>query len=241
MTRGAVDQPAGTPVFGLGRGCAALVLAPHPDDETLGAGGTIARLTASGTAVHVLAVACPDSAMCGGHRDPAIRVKEFHAACDVLGVAERAVAWAGDDYGRQLNPRQLLGLVENGPLAMSRLRPDLLLIPAACGFHQDHQAVHHAGMAAARLGGSDRHTPRMVLGYTGPDECWVAVGEPHRVYVESTHVWRVKQSALEAYGSQLRQPPHPRSVDAIRAIDTAAGLHVGTSMAESFVPYRMLC
>src|SRR5262249_54056161 len=90
--------PAAAPerVVGYGPGATVLVLAPHPDDETLGAGGTIARLTAAGAAVHVLAVACPDGSMWGGHSDPAVRVKEFQAACDILGVAERTVACTGD-------------------------------------------------------------------------------------------------------------------------------------------------
>lgn len=229
-------------VFGYGPGATVLVLAPHPDDETLGAGGTIARLTAAGAAVHVLAVACPDGSMWGGHSDPAVRVKEFQAACDILGVAERTVACTGDGHdGRHLNARELLGLVETGPLGTSRLRPDLLLIPAACGFHQDHLAVHQVGMAACRLGGTTKPTPRMVLGYTGPDECWTTVAEPHRVYVDTTDAWPVKQRAIEAYGSQLRPSPHPRSVEAIRTLDAAAGVHISTGMAESLVAYRMAC
>lgn len=60
-------------MFGLNPGDSVLAVAPHPDDETLGAGGTIARLTAAGIAVHVLAVACvtqprwgtPPTAVCG--------------------------------------------------------------------------------------------------------------------------------------------------------------------------------
>jgi len=239
MSTAAVQSP-GAGVFGFGRGTTVLVLAPHPDDETLGAGGTIARLTADGATVHVLAVACPTGPMWGGHSNPAVRVKEFHAACDIFGVAERTVAWSGEE-ARHLHPRDLLELVETGPLGTCQLRPDLLLIPTACGFHQDHQAVHHAGMATARLGGTDKPTPRMVLGYTGPDECWTTIGEPHRVYVDTTNVWPIKHRALQAYASQLRPPPHPRSIDAIRTLDAAAGLHIGAGMAECFVAYRMAC
>ncbi|WP_190132990.1 phosphoribosyltransferase family protein [Streptomyces mashuensis] len=57
--------------FGLVPGNRVLIVPPHPDDETLGAGGTIARLTAEGVEVHVLAVTCyplPPLGKGGQHR-----------------------------------------------------------------------------------------------------------------------------------------------------------------------------
>jgi LmbE family N-acetylglucosaminyl deacetylase len=228
------------PVFGVGVGAAVLVLAPHPDDESLGAGGTIARLSRAGAAVHVLAVCCRCGPMWDGYSDPALRVKEFEAACDTLGVTKRTVAWVGRRCDRTAGQRDLLDLIESGPLPLAGIRPELLLLPAADGFHQDHRAVHRAGIAAARLGGTARHAPRLVLGYTGPDECWTA-GGARAVHVDITATWPVKEAALGAYTTQLRPPPHPRNIDAIRALNAASGIAVGVELAEAFVPYRMAC
>src|SRR3546814_13841143 len=66
----------------------ALVIAPHPDDEVLGCGGTIARLTSGGAQVHVAIVtrAGPD------RFDPELAdtgVAEARAAHACLGVADR--------------------------------------------------------------------------------------------------------------------------------------------------------
>ena len=62
-----------------------LVVAPHPDDETLGVGGTIAKLASEGHEVHVLIVS--------GHLPPLYSredyertVNESHQALDILGV-----------------------------------------------------------------------------------------------------------------------------------------------------------
>lgn len=230
-------------VFGLGAGDVVLVVAPHPDDETLGAGGTVARLTMAGADVHVLAVTCRTAPMWGGHSDPALRIKEFHAACDLLGVSGRHIAWVDDERGTHLegHSRDLVELIESGSAtSLEALNPQALLIPVADGFHHEHRAVHHAGLAAARLGGADKPTPRIVLGFCGPDECWTVDGTG-RVHVDITHTWRLKEAALAAYGSQLRPAPHPRNIDAINIRDAATGLRAGVALAEAFVPYRMVC
>jgi LmbE family N-acetylglucosaminyl deacetylase len=226
-------------IFGLGADSTALVIAPHPDDETLGAGGTIHRLASCGVAVHVLAVAChslPGS-------DAQIRLKEFHQACDQLGVTDRSIAWVDDDRSGDPGRFQpdLVTLIESGSdLSITRLRPDLLLIPAATGFHQDHRAVHRAAFAAARPGGTRKPAPRLVLGYAGPEDAWTSAAEPWRIHINTSDAWPAKHAALAAYGSQLRRQPHPRTIEAIHTIDSAAGTAVGVQLAESFVPYRMV-
>jgi N-acetylglucosamine malate deacetylase 1 len=231
-------------MLGLTRGDVALAIAPHLDDETLGAGGTIHRLTRAGITVHVLAVLCRSGPMWGGHSDAELRVKEFHVACDALGVSGRTLAWTDDERAHAPNAHQrdLVTLIESGAeLSLAALRPELFLIPAATAFHQDHQAVHAACFAAARAGGSAKPTPRLVLGYAGPEDAWTTAREAWTVYIDTTASWSAKQAALTAYASQLREDTHPRSIAAIRAIDAATGTAIGVGLAERFVPYRMAC
>jgi LmbE family N-acetylglucosaminyl deacetylase len=231
-----------TRVLGLAEGDTVLVVCPHPDDETLGAGGTIHRLASEGTTVHVLAVGCPPGPVPGCPGDPAVRAQEFQAACDALGVTGRLIAWASGDRAQSPGSylRDLVTLIDSGcEISLAQTRPAALLIPSASGFHQDHHAVHRACFAAARPGGSGRPAPRIVLGFTGPDDAWSASAEQRPVFVDTTSSWPAKQHALQAYRSQLRDDAHPRSIGRIRAIDTAAGAPVGAGMAERFTPYRM--
>ncbi|WP_218002140.1 hypothetical protein [Microtetraspora malaysiensis] len=121
-------------------------------------------------------------------------------------------------------------------LSLAAARPALLLIPAAGGFHQDHQAVHAACFAAARAGGEAKPTPRFVLGYMGPEEVvWNAAAAAPTVYVDTTAHCPAKEAALAAHASQLREGTHPRSIPAIHAIDSATG----AALAERFIPYRL--
>ncbi|MFI7087636.1 PIG-L deacetylase family protein [Streptomyces anulatus] len=225
-------------VLGLTPGDSVLVVSPHHDDDALGAGGTIARLTADGISVHVLAIYChthPGS-------DPGVRTAEFDEACNVLGVTSHHTAWTDTAAvaGPGTHLRELVHLIEAGPhVSLRALRPSALLLPAAGSFHQDHQAVHTAGIAAAR---PSPHAPRIVLGYVGPeDAAWGQHIDARRpLAVDTSGVWETKAKALTCYGSQLREAPHPRSLATIRALDTAAGSFVGTRMAELLTVHRMV-
>ncbi|MQS38310.1 PIG-L deacetylase family protein [Streptomyces katsurahamanus] len=225
-------------VFGLPPGSTVLVVAPHPDDETLGAGGTIARLTAAQIGVHVLVIACrshPGS-------DPVVRARELVQACTVLGVASHHIAFTGSPAATDPGARmaELVHLIESGPgLSLRTLRPAGLLIPADGSFHQDHRAVHDAAVAAAR---PSEYAPALVLGYRGPeDTLWTSqAGARGTVAVDTSGVSETKAKALSAYTTQMRSAPHPRSPETIAALDRAAGASAGTIMAELLVPYRLV-
>lgn len=236
-----------TTVFGLDRTDSVLVIAPHPDDETLGCGGTIARLTSGGVAVYVLVITVRCSRRWGGTSDPQLRRTELEAACGVLGVADHELAWPDESGSLDITicPRVLVDLIEHeARLSLANVRPSALLIPEASGFHQDHAAVHRAAYAAARrhrvpeAGG--KPTPRIVAGYRGPEEAAWSVGlEPWPLYVNTSVFWPRKQDALRCYASQLRGNGHARSLRRIRAIDAGAGAALGWDYAETFAAYRM--
>lgn len=231
-------------MLGLQPGERALVIGAHPDDESLGMGGTIAALTAAGIAVDVLAVACVSEPMHGSVSDAATRAEEFADACDVLGVDARAIAWIDDGHaqapGQHLT--DLVTLIESGTgPSLATSRPAALFIPAG-GHHQDHQAVHQAALAAVRPGPrTARPLPRVVCGFEGPeDRAWLAYGHPYPLLIDITAQVPAKTKALNCYTSQLRPDPHPRSITKIAALDQAAGAAIGADAAEGFAVYRMV-
>lgn len=229
--------------FGLRPGQQVLVVAAHPDDETLGCGGTIARLVGDGISVHVLAVTVRAAPMWAGQSIPATRLQEFTGACDALGVTRRAVAWVDHTAALDIaaRPRAVVELIEgHEQVSLQAVRPDALLIPSAGGFHQDHQVVHRAAFAAARVhGGGAKHTPALVLGFRGVEDHWSACAEPWWCHIDTSEHWAAKERALRHYASQLRDDGHPRCVEHIRTVDAAAGGALGWRYAESFVPYRL--
>ncbi|UAK31422.1 MULTISPECIES: PIG-L deacetylase family protein [Nocardia] len=226
------------PVFGLTQGERVVVVAPHPDDETIGPGGTIARMTAEGLQVHVLCVTVRAN---GGVADPQERVTEFEQACAALGVTTAAVVWIDQAGDMDITTRQrrLVDVITTHEQAsLAAVRPTALMIPAEAGYHQDHCAVFRAGFAAARPRPSVP-TPRVVLGYRGVEEHWSPTHNAWPITVDTTDFWATKEQALRCYRSQIRPDGQPRSLEHIRLVDAAVGAGYGLRYAELFRPYRL--
>lgn len=215
-----------------------LVVAPHPDDETLGAGGTIAALAAAGGQVGVLTVA--------GHLPPLYepevherRLLEARKAHAILGVSESVFL----DY-----PAVLLGDVPvpelNGKVqeVVDRVAPDVLLVPFR-DRHVDHRLVFEAAMVAARPMGVGRGIGVVAAYETVSSTHWNAPHlEPDFVptwCVDITNHIDTKLEALSSYETELDDFPGPRSLEAIRALALFRGSQVGCGYAEGFHVVRM--
>ncbi|MDL5159867.1 PIG-L deacetylase family protein [Actinomycetospora termitidis] len=126
-----------------------VVLAPHPDDETLGAGATLAAWARAGTAVVVLAVtdgeaSHPGSPTLSPTQLAARRVDERTAALRELGLGGAPVIRAGLPDGGVARHRDELAAALAGVVAPG----DTLLAPVVGDGHPDHDAVAEAASGA---------------------------------------------------------------------------------------------
>lgn len=140
-----------------GRRC--LVVAPHPDDETIGCGATIAAKRAAGTDVAVAIVTDGRhgqvSAEIPALRLARLRAEESRAACALLGVAADRVAFLG--FEELTLWRCLDDVAEAIAALIEHHQPDEVLVTCAADWHDDHQAVNLAvRLAALRCGFAGR-------------------------------------------------------------------------------------
>jgi len=129
-----------------------MVIAPHPDDETFGAGATISRCAAAGTPV-TIAVATDGRRSTGSsvltpEQLASVRAAEMTEACRILGVGEADLIWLGFEDGTLPQHRELL--VGKLRVLLSERMPEQVLIPCAQDDHQDHRTVHRALRQAVR-------------------------------------------------------------------------------------------
>src|SRR5688572_1417563 len=216
-----------------------LVVAPHPDDETLGAGGTIAKFSQQGHEVSVLVVS--------GHLPPVYRREDYETTVE---EAKRAFAVMGVKGSRFLEiPATMVGQqpvhVVNGRIAewVRDIKPHIVLCPFP-DRHVDHRAVFESVMVATRPIG-DARSIEIVAAYEALSEThWNA---PHieanfvpNWVVDITEHMDCKLRAVGCYASQIPPSPGARSLDAISALARLRGTQAGFGFGEGFQIIRMI-
>lgn len=210
-----------------------LVVATHPDDEVLGCGGAIARHAARGDRVDVVVVTRGAPDLYSEDQVKQLR-KELESAHAILGVS--AVHFL--DF-----PAPKLDLVPSHELAdalgaqFASIRPAAAYIPHRGDLHSDHRRVFDAALVAARP--IDVAAVRRLLSYETLSETeWAApVVEDAflpSVFIDIGPYLEKKQKAMAAYRSQLKEFPHPRSLQAVECLARLRGSTVGVPAAEAF-------
>lgn len=178
--------PGGGPLVGLPRFRRVLLLAAHPDDESIGCAGTVALLADGGaevTAVFATDGEATIGSALGPEETGRRRTAEAREACRLLGVRESRFLQHPDGglpERTEVLGRQLAGLV-------AELRPDVVLLPWFLDGHPDHQALSTA-LASVPL------PPELELwGY----ETWTPL--PANRLVDVTRSLERKQAALAAH------------------------------------------
>ncbi len=222
-----------------------LIVAPHADDETLGMGGTIARLVDEGHDVTV--------AILTGHGEDEphplwprslweeVR-SEARKAIGVLGVErllfeEIPAARVADQPVWKLN--------DVTSRVVGECEPEALYVPFPFDLHKDHRELFHSFSVTWR--------PSSVVGR--------AIREVHCYEVQSETHWNIpgvepgflpnhwvdisgtldrKLEAAACYESQMRPFPDARSAEALVALARWRGAQVGVEAAEAFVTVRLL-
>jgi LmbE family N-acetylglucosaminyl deacetylase len=216
-----------------------LVVAPHPDDETLGVGGTIAKYSAQGDEVFVL--------MVSGHLPPIYSrkayeetVSEAYLAFKVLGVEkseflEIPATMIGDQPLHELNAR--ISKVVND------FNPHIVLCPYP-DRHIDHRLVFDSVMVATRPVGVGKDIEIIAAYETLSETHWNAPHiepnfTPNWVVDISDHISK-KLNALECYKSQISEFPGPRSIEAVEALAKFRGTQAGFGFGEGLHIVRMI-
>ena len=221
-----------------------LILASHPDDEVLGCGGTIAKLSAQGAFVHVAFLA---DGVLSRTKDTVAQQEELlvrraaaQKACDILGV--RSISF-GDFPDNRMDTVALLDITKVLEGLIVEYQPDTVFTHHAGDISIDHRRTHEAVVTACRP--QPGHPVKTLLCFEIPSSTeWQLPGSaPAFVpnwFVDITNTLDSKLTALEAYAAELRDWPHPRSRKAVEHLARWRGATVGVDAAEAFMLGRQL-
>lgn len=212
-----------------------LVFAPHNDDEVLGVGGTIAKYAEEGHEVIICEVT--------SGKDK-IRLENIQKnaldAHKILGVADTIflnlpVVGLTDIPRKELN-KAFFDVV-------GKVQPDIAYIPHKGDMHIDHTMVAEAAMVALR----PNNNPQLkaIYAYETLSETEWNIPSADNIFVPN--VWSdisntldKKLESMKCFKTQLYEFPHPRSLEAIKALSMLRGSTICVQHAESFMLIRSI-
>lgn len=211
-----------------------LVVAAHPDDETLGAGGAIFKHINAGDKVHWLIVT-NISVEAGFEKDVvAKRQAEIEEVSAAFGFSSVTMF---DFNAATLSSVDLPKLVPKISEVVSKIQPQTVYLMNRSDVHSDHRVVFDAVLGATK---SFRHSYiEKILMYECISETEFAPALQENCFVPNYFIdisqfLEKKIEVMKVYESELGEHPFPRSEKNIRAFATIRGASCGVDSAEAF-------
>ena len=216
-----------------------LVISSHPDDETLGCGGTLLKHKADGADIYWMIVT---------------RSFEPVWSPEIIKKKETELERAKEAYGiekcinlgfhtTQLDTVPLSELIQTTHKAVSMAKPEIVYLPHGGDVHTDHQIVFTAAMSVLKPFYMTRLGVRRVLSYETLSSTEAA--PPHidryfipQVYNDISDTIEEKLEVFQFYETEIQLDPLPRSLSAIRSLARFRGATVGVPYAEAFMLNR---
>ncbi len=215
-----------------------MVIAPHPDDETLGCGGAILRHIDRGDDVYWLIMTTMKGSSIFTEEQVAKREKEIEIVSSRYGFKE---VFNSDFPTMELDTvpkKDLVGFISN---MFDKVRPDTIYAPYVNDVHSDHKAVFSAMASCTK---SFRYPfIRRVRIYETLSETEFGLrpddhGFKPNLWIDISNYLEKKIGIMRLYESELGQHPFPRSEENIRALATFRGATAGVRFAEAYISVK---
>jgi N-acetylglucosamine malate deacetylase 1 len=213
-----------------------LVLAAHPDDETLGCGGTVAKLSNEGHNIHLITFTDGGSARIAPG-DKADRRHTIQHVSELLGIKSYKSFDFPDNAMDTVALIEIIKAIEQYTHDKD-MNPDIVFTHSPYCLNIDHRIVYNATITAFR--GLACFNPIKILAYEVPSSSeWNPISNflPN-CYFDITKTLDKKLEALKIYSDEMRSHPHPRSLENCRRLAMIHGAESGLDAAERFMILR---
>lgn len=212
-----------------------LVVAPHPDDETLGCGATLLRLACEGHPIHWLIMTRMDRDQ--GYAEGRInaREEEIQRVTSAYGFSR---VYRGNLPTTRLDTVPMGELIRVVSSAIEDCQATTVFVPYRNDVHSDHAATFDACIASCK---TFRHPSiRKIYAYETLSETEFGMkpedpGFRPNLFVD-VHEWLDRKvEILSLFEGELGNFPFPRSIECVRAQATLRGSQAGVRAAEAFM------
>jgi LmbE family N-acetylglucosaminyl deacetylase len=219
-----------------------MVVVAHPDDELLGLGGTLNRLSSSGNhTIHVVILGEGITSR-GTNMGREVWKTELKKHNENIETAKKHIGYESlATYGlpdNRFDSVDLLDIVKIVEDEKDKFKPEVILTHHGGDLNVDHQRTFEAVMTACRP--MDHEKAKYILTFETPSGTeWQSNFDPRKfnpnVFIALTEEnIEVKIRGMESYEYEKRGFPHPRSPEALRLHAKYRGMAVGLNYAEAF-------
>lgn len=209
-----------------------LVVSPHPDDETLGAGGTLIKLKKQGHQIYWLNIT--DMKVEYGWDERKIEYRQQQ-------IRNIQKFYSFDGFRNlQLPPTKLKNLDEGKIISdikqtYDEIKPDWLILPGQYDAHSDHHVVYNCCMAAAKTFRAPYIKRIMTMEIISETDYGFQIDRFNpNLFVDITETLEEKIKAMKIYDTEIEEAPFPRSLHNIKSLASVRGGCCASMYAEAF-------
>lgn len=211
-----------------------LVVAAHPDDEVLGAGGTILKHAQSGDQVSILLLGDGVTSRGAGPAEIKARQDQASRAAKRLGIKKVFLEALPDN---KFDSVPLLEIVKKVEMVLDQIKPSVVYTHFGNDLNIDHRLTFQAVMTACRP--QPKFFVKKILSFEVLSSTEWQAKKKNKLFcpTEYNDIGKFidkKIKAIEIYSDELKAYPHPRSKEGIKILAQYRGLEVGFKYAEAF-------
>lgn len=212
-----------------------LVVAPHPDDETLGCGGTILKHIDKGDKVYWLIMTSMNRE-CGFTEDRIkqrqLEIKQVSELYNFADTIEMRVP------ASKMDTIPLNTLIDKVNNLFRDIMPSIVYIPFSGDVHSDHRVVFDIIVSCTKW--FRNSSIKKILCYETISETDFGINPVENkfspnVFVDISDYFAKKLQILNVYASELGEPPFPRNEVTVSSLARIRGAACGCTFAESFM------
>lgn len=216
-----------------------LVVAPHADDEILGVGGAIAKYIDEGHDVYVCIVTSGHPSMFSRESIEQVRL-ETKSAHQYLNIKKTYFLGLPAVMISEVPKYEINQKISN---VVDEVKPNVVFLPHFGDMHFDHSLVSQSTMVAVRP--IKEHKVLEVYSYETLSETEWNIPHVRNVFTPNTYIdiseyFNIKLKAMSFFKTQLKDFPHPRSLEAIKALAKLRGSTINADFAEAFCLIRKI-
>lgn len=217
-----------------------MVFAPHPDDETLGCGGTLLKHRQSGDSIYWVIITNINDEKIWSHEQISERQNEIVLVATAYGFKD--VVNMNYDTTK-LDELPLGELTKNISAVIRNVQPEVIYVHNRSDIHSDHKVAFNAIMSASK--NFNHPCIKNILMYETVSETEFSPALQENAFmpnyfVNITGFLEKKLELMKIYRSEIKDHPFPRSEKNIKALATIRGAQCGVEYAEAFMILRWI-